>query len=252
MSPPNPLSRRAAAGVAAGTLVTGVAAGHATASDATAGDAGPVDQTAGTVPYRRLSADTAAALFVDHQTGLMSLVRDYETSEFRNAVLAYADLAKFFGIPAILTTSFEDGPNGPIMPEIREMHPEAPFIARPGQISAWDNEEFVKAIEATGREQLIIAGIVTEVCVAFPALAAREAGYEVFVCTDASGTFNEPARQSAWMRMQQAGCQLLDWFAVASELQRDWRRDVKGFGDLLVRRTPAYAAVMASYKETQE
>ena len=76
-------------------------------------------------------------------------------------------------------TSFEDGPNGPLVPELKELFFDAPYIARPGQINAWDNEEFVKVIEATGKRQLLIAGIVTEVCVAFPALSAREAGYEV-------------------------------------------------------------------------
>lgn len=63
--------------------------------------------------------------------------------------------------------------------------PDAPYIARPGQINAWDNADFVQAVKATGKKQLIIAGVVTEVCVAFPALSALEAGFEVFVVTDA-------------------------------------------------------------------
>ena len=73
-------------------------------------------------------------------------------THFKNNVLALADTAKFFDLPVILTTSFEDGPNGPLMREIVETFPNAPKIARPGQINAWDNEEFVKAIEATGKE----------------------------------------------------------------------------------------------------
>jgi nicotinamidase-related amidase len=94
-----------------------------------------------------------------------------------------------------LTTSFEDGPNGPLLSELKETFPDAPFIPRPGQINAWDNEDFVKAVKATGRTQLMIAGVVTEVCVAFPALSAIAEGYDVFVVTDASGTFNEVTRQ---------------------------------------------------------
>ncbi|MFX5476455.1 isochorismatase family protein, partial [Acinetobacter baumannii] len=90
----------------------------------------------------------------------------------------------------------------------KEMFPDAPYVARPGQINAWDNEDFVKAIKATGRRQLLIAGVVTEVCVAFPALSAIEEGFDVFVVTDASGTFNDIARHSAWDRMSQAGAQL--------------------------------------------
>ncbi len=147
--------------------------------------------------YNRLDKDNAAVLLVDHQTGLLSLVRDQDPDKFKNSVLALADLAKYFNLPTILTTSFEDGPNGPLVPELKETFPDAPFIARPGQINAWDNEEFVKAVKATGKKQLIIAGVVTEVCVAFPALSALEEGYEVFVITDASGTFNPITRDAA-------------------------------------------------------
>ncbi len=198
-------------------------------------------------PYVRLDKNNAAVLFVDHQAGLLSLVRDIEPDAFRNNVLALADLTKYFKLPAILTTSFEDGPNGPLMPEIKEAFPDAPYIARPGQINAWDNEEFVKAVKATGKKQLIIAGIVTEVCVAFPALSALEEGYEVFVVTDASGTFNEVTRYSAWDRMTSAGAQLMTWFSIASELHRDWRNDVQGLGTLLANHIPDYRNLMSSY-----
>ena len=97
--------------------------------------------------YRRLDKDDAAVLLVDHQSGLISLVQDYTPNEFKNNVLALADMAKFFKLPTILTTSFEDGPNGPIVPELKEMFPDAPYIPRPGQINAWDNEDFVAAVE---------------------------------------------------------------------------------------------------------
>jgi nicotinamidase-related amidase len=197
--------------------------------------------------YHRLSKDEAVVLLVDHQSGLISLVQDFSPGEFKNNVLALADLAKFFRLPTILTTSFEDGPNGPLVPELKEMFPEAPYIPRPGQINAWDNEDFVKAVKDTGRGQLIIAGVVTDVCVAFPALSAREAGYEVFVVTDASGTFNETVRQAAWLRMAGAGAQLLNWFSVACELHRDWRNDIEGLGNLLSNRLPAYRNLITSY-----
>lgn len=198
--------------------------------------------------YRRISRAEAAVLFVDHQCGLTSLVQDYSPSEFKNSVLALADMARYFKLPTILTTSFEEGPNGPIVPELKEMFPDAPFIARPGQINAWDNEDFVKAVKDTGRKQLIIAGIVTEVCVAFPALSAVDAGYEVFVVTDASGTFDAVSREAAWLRMSAAGVQLVNWFAAASELHRDWRNDVEGFGKLLVDHTPIYKGLMTAYR----
>lgn len=198
-------------------------------------------------PYIRLDKNNAAVLLVDHQTGLLSLVRDIDPDTFKNSVLALADLAKYFKLPTILTTSFEDGPNGPLVPELKEIFPTAPYIARPGNINAWDNEDFVKAVKATGKKQLIIAGVVTEVCVAFPALSALEEGFEVFVVTDASGTFNAVTRHSAWDRMSAAGAQLMTWFGVACELHRDWRNDIEGLGKLFSNHIPDYRNLITSY-----
>ncbi len=198
-------------------------------------------------PYFRLDRDNAAVLLVDHQTGLLSLVRDIEPDTFKNNILALGDLARYFKLPTILTTSFEDGPNGPLVPELKEMFPEAPFIARPGQINAWDNDEFVSAVRRTGKRQLIIAGVVTEVCVAFPALSAIEEGFDVFVVTDASGTFNNLTRDAAWNRMAVAGVQLMTWFAVACELHRDWRNDVEGLAGLLSGHSSDYRNLISSY-----
>ena len=110
--------------------------------------------------YLRLSKEDAALLLVDHQAGLISLVQDFSPSEFKNNVLALAACGKYFKLPTILTTSFEKGPNGPLLPELKEMFSDAPYIARPGNINAWDNKDFVKAIKKTGRKQLIIAGVV--------------------------------------------------------------------------------------------
>jgi nicotinamidase-related amidase len=199
--------------------------------------------------YNKLSKDDAAVLLVDHQAGLLSLVRDFTPDEFKNNVLALADLAKFFNLPTILTTSFEQGPNGPLVPELKAMFPDAPYIARPGQINAWDNADFVAAVKKTGRKQLIIAGVVTDVCVAFPALSAMEEGFEVFVVTDASGTFNTTVRDAAWSRMTQNGAQLMNWFSVACELHRDWRNDIEGLGALLSNHLPAYSNLMQSYSQ---
>ncbi len=204
-----------------------------------------------TFKYNRLEKNNAAVLLVDHQTGLFSLVKDFSANDFKNNVLAFASTAKFFNLPTILTTSFERGPNGPMLPEIKEMFPDAPYIPRPGQINAWDNQDFVKAVEATGKKQLIVAGIVTDVCVAFCALSALEAGYDVFVVTDASGTFNEVCRYAAWDRMSSAGVQLVNWFSVACELHRDWRNDVEGLGNLLAGYIPDYKNLMTSYTATK-
>jgi nicotinamidase-related amidase len=200
-----------------------------------------------TKPYVRLDKNNAAVLLVDYQAGLLSLVRDIDPDKFKNNVLALADLAKYFKLPTILTTSFEDGPNGPLVPELKQLFPDAPFIPRPGQINAWDNEDFAAAVKATGKKQLIIAGVVTEVCVAFPALSALAEGYEVFVITDASGTFNDITRHSAWNRMSEAGAQLMTWFGAACELHRDWRNDVEGLGTLFSNHIPDYRNLITAY-----
>lgn len=203
-------------------------------------------------PYVRLDKDNAAVLLVDHQTGLLSLVRDIDPDKFKNNVLALAAAAKYFNLPTILTTSFEDGPNGPLVPELKDMFPNAPYIARPGQINAWDNEDFVKAVKATGKKQLIIAGVVTEVCVAFPTLSALAEDFDVFVITDASGTFNALTRDSAWDRMSQAGAQLMTWFGASCELHRDWRNDIEGLGALFGQHIPDYSNLIQSYIKNTE
>ncbi|SDI19212.1 isochorismate family cysteine hydrolase YcaC [Pseudomonas panipatensis] len=197
--------------------------------------------------YVRLDKSQAAVLLVDHQAGLLSLVRDQDPDKFKNNVLALADLAKYFKLPTILTTSFESGPNGPLVPELKERFPDAPYIARPGNINAWDNEDFVKAVKATGKQQLILAGVVTEVCVAFPALSALAEGFDVFVVTDASGTFNEITRDAAWRRMEANGAQLMSWFGVACELHRDWRNDIEGLAALFSAHIPDYRNLITSY-----
>ena len=198
--------------------------------------------------YRRLDRSDSAVLLVDHQSGLCNIVGDFSPDDFKNNVLALADAARYFRLPTILTTSFEDGPNGPLLPELKELFPEAPYIPRPGQINAWDNEDFVQAVKATGKRQLILAGVVTEVCVAFPALSALEEGYDVFVVTDASGTFNHTTREAAWARMTAAGAQLMSWFGVACELHRDWRNDVEGLGTLFANHLPSYRNLITSYR----
>ena len=194
-----------------------------------------------------LAADTAALLLVDHQVGLLSLVGDYGPDEFKNNVLALAGCGKTFNLPTILTTSAETGPNGVILPELKEMYPDAPYIPRPGQINAWDNEDFVAAVKKTGRKQLIIAGVVTDVCVAFPTLSALKEGYQVFVVADASGTFNTQVADASLIRMAQAGAVITNWFAVACELQRDWRNKGEGLATLLANHLPAYKNLMTSH-----
>ncbi|KDQ49532.1 hypothetical protein JAAARDRAFT_642896 [Jaapia argillacea MUCL 33604] len=173
--------------------------------------------------YERLDKNNSVLLVVDHQVGLFQLARDYTPTDFKSNLLAHAALGQVFNLPTILTTSAETGPNGPLPKEILAMHPNATFIKRNGEVNAWDNADFKAAVEATGKKQVIMAGITTDVCTTFLALSLVEAGYSVFVNSDASGTFDTKTATEANQRMRQAGVHVLSLFAVSCELMRDWR-----------------------------
>lgn len=196
----------------------------------------------------RLSVEEAAVLFIDHQSGLFQLARDHKPEELDSSITALADTAKLFKLPVVLTTSNEDGPNGPLMPQLRQRFPKSPIVRREGEINAWDSSEFVKAVKKTGRKQLIVAGITTDVCVASVVLSALDAGYKVYVVADASGALSHIASGTAMLRVASAGAQLMSWFAVASELLRDWREEPEGFRKLLEEHVPNYRHLIASDK----
>ncbi|TFK26074.1 ycaC protein [Coprinopsis marcescibilis] len=173
--------------------------------------------------YVRLNKSDVALLIVDHQVGLFHIVRDWEPQEFRSNIFAHATFGQVFGLPTVITTSIETGPNGPVPKEILDMHPNAPVIRRQGEINAWDNQEFRDAVYATGKKQILLAGITTDVCTAFVAMSLVEANFTVFANADASGTFNQRIADDANDRMRAAGVQVVSNFAIGSELLRDWR-----------------------------
>jgi nicotinamidase-related amidase len=197
----------------------------------------------------RITADNCVFAFVDHQTGLMNLVENTTAVAFKNYVIALAKTAKLHHVPVVITTSAETGPNGPFLPEVLTMFPDAPLISRPGQINAWDNADFVAAIEKTGRRKIVISGITTDVCVAFATLSALDAGYEVYVVVDASGSMNPDVQNAALMRMSAAGAEMGTWFAIACELLSDWRNAAgAGSAQLFIEHFPAYAEIFNSHK----
>ena len=170
-----------------------------------------------------LTPDNAALLMVDHQTGISNGVADQSLPEFTNNVIALAEVGKLFKLPTVFTTSADDGPNGPLLPGLTDILPDAPIVRRPGEINAWTNTDFVAAVKKTGRKKLIVAGVSTEVCVAFVALAALREGYDVYAVIDASGTWSKLIADTAVRRMVQAGVVPMTWIGAAAELQADWR-----------------------------
>lgn len=198
--------------------------------------------------YDRLTLSNAAVLFIDHQTGLANGVADQSQPDFTSNVVALAKTAKLFHLPTVITTSASDGPNGPVMPQITQLLPDAPIVHRPGEINAWDNADFVAAVEKTGRKKLIVAGISTEVCVAFVALSAVQAGYDVYAVIDSSGTWSKLVQEVAIARMVQAGVKPITWVAVAAELQRDWRESTgQGLGQVMGEHLNFYGNLIGSY-----
>ena len=124
----------------------------------------------------------------------------------------------------MLTASYADGPNGPLMPELVAMFPEAPNISRPGWINAWADPNFKAAVEATGRKKLIMAGVTSDVCLYYPVVLALAEGYDVYAVYDASGCWDTMSQMTSCMRLTQAGAIVCNWAVIAAMLQWDWRR----------------------------
>jgi nicotinamidase-related amidase len=169
-----------------------------------------------------LTPNNAAMLLIDHQVGLLTCVRTMDPVNLKNNIIALAKLAKIFKLPVVLTTSGVSAtPNGPLLPELVQMFPENEIIDRT-LVNSWHDPVFVKAVEKTGRKKLIMAGISTDVCLAFPAISAVKAGYDVYGVIDASATWDPVTEHAAMMRMNNAGVKVVNWVAAAAELQRDW------------------------------
>ena len=200
-----------------------------------------------------LDPDDAVLVLLDHQAGLFQTVKDISIAELRANTAMLARLAALLNIPLITSASVPDGPNGPLMPEIHQSATHAVFVPRKGEINAWDNEDFVKTVRATGRNTLIIAGVWTSVCVAFPALDAKAAGYNVYAVLDASGDPSEFTSRITMARLTQAGVIPTSANAVLCEFQRHWNRpNNDAFAALYVEVAPNYGAVIESFQGAQQ
>ena len=192
-------------------------------------------------------------LLLDHQTGLFQNVKDIDVAQLRANTTALAKLARRWqGIPVIQTASIPDGPNGPLMPEIKEAAPQLLYVPRRGEVNAWDNAAFVKAVRETGKKTLIMAGVWTSVCVMFPALDAKAAGFKVYAVMDASGDPSEFASRTTLARFTQAGIIPTSTNAVTCEVHRTWNRpDAAQLAELYTMASPNYRAVIESYERAQ-
>lgn len=196
----------------------------------------------------RFTPANSALLLVDHQVGLANGIQDQSIPEFLKALEFLLSVGKIFNLPTIATTSASDGPNGPLMPVVQQTLPDAAVVHRPGEINAWDNEEFVAAVKATGRKNLIVAGISTEVCANFVGMAAVADGYNVQIIVDACGTWNKLVQEVAIARMAQAGVVPNTAVAIGAELQADWRNPTsQEFGYAMAGVLPFYANLIGSF-----
>jgi nicotinamidase-related amidase len=166
----------------------------------------------------------AAMLLIDHQVGTMGWTHSHDLNLVRQNALKLAKIAKALAMPTVLTSSMEDMVQGPLMPELAVILPEAfaERIKRPGIVNAMHHEGFNSAVKATGRKKLIVAGITTEVCILFPVLQALEEGYQVHVSADASASSTKYGDDLALRRMEKAGAIIATVDQIVAEMAIDW------------------------------
>ena len=173
---------------------------------------------------KRFTPSTSALVLIDHQFGTLQLVKTLDIERVKRHTLALARAASILKMPVVLTSSMEEYIQGPLLPEFAKLLPDAfaNRIKRAGIVNAWDDASFRAAIAATGRRQLIMGGITTDVCLIFPALSAVAEGFEVQAVLDVSGSPYEISEMAARKRMELAGVQFTATNIIIAELAQDW------------------------------
>lgn len=176
------------------------------------------------------TSENTALLLIDHQIGTMKLINNISLEVVKRNTLALAKTAKILNIPVILTSSQEEHIQGALIPELSSILPEAfeTRIKRAGIVNAWNDKNFKSAVEATGRKNLIMAGVTTDVCLVFPAISACEEGYQVQAVMDASGSPFEISEDMSRRRMENQGVILTATNTIMAELAQDWSRPQGG------------------------
>jgi nicotinamidase-related amidase len=168
----------------------------------------------------------AAMVLIDHQVGTNTWASTTPLALLQRNVIILARFAAGTGMPVVLTSSQETNVNvqGPLMPELAEMLPAAfaARIRRQGVVNAWEDPDFAGAVRATGRRNLVMAGVTTDVCMVGPAISAVEEAFDVQVVCDACGSSNQIAEEMSWRRMERAGVRLTSTNAIVAELVGNW------------------------------
>jgi nicotinamidase-related amidase len=167
----------------------------------------------------RLTRKNALLLLVDHQIGLYTGIRDIDILQLKHNIVALTRSMLALKVPVVVTTTTEKM-WGPLIPELADVLPGVPIIERT-TVNAWDDKRVVDAVKATGRKQLIVTGISTDVCLTFPAIAALADGFQSYAVIDASGGFTQTQVDMGILRMQQAGVVPVGYSTIAVELLAD-------------------------------
>lgn len=175
-----------------------------------------------------LRPEDSVVVLIDHQPYQFANLQSHEPTIIVNNVVALAKTAKVFNVPTILTTVIEER-GGYIIKGLQDVFPDQKPIDRTF-INTWEDPKVVDLVKKTGRKQLVLAALYTEICLAMPALQALAQGYDVFIVTDASGGVTAEAHDMAVRRMVAAGAVPITWMAVLAEWQRDWAREATAAG----------------------
>ena len=172
----------------------------------------------------------SALLLIDHQTGTMQLIKNIPLDVAKRNTLALAKTAKILNIPVVLTSSQEQNLQGPLLPELEQILPDAfaARVKRAGIVNAWNDPNFVAAVKKTGRKNLIMAGVTTDVCLVFPTISAVREGFNVQAVMDASGSPFDLSEDTSRRRMENEGVVLTATNTVMAELAQDWSRPEGG------------------------
>jgi nicotinamidase-related amidase len=170
-----------------------------------------------------ITGDNSAVVFIDHQPQMTFGVANIERQQLINNVVMLAKGAKEFGVPTILTAVETESFSGYIWPQLMDVFPGQQPIERTS-MNSWDSPRFREAVKATGKKNIIVAGLWTEVCVTWPTLNMLHEGYNVYIVEDACGATSLAAHDAAIMRCVQAGAVPMTAIATVLEFQRDWAR----------------------------